>query len=111
MGLSTHVLDIADGRPGAGIPVVCHRIEADGLIEVASAVTDDDGRVRSLVDDAELDTARYRLQFELSSYLSEAGRSTIFPVAEVLVEITRSDEHHHVPLLLAGNGYTVYRGS
>lgn len=111
MGLSTHVLDIADGRPGTGIPVVCSRIEADGLIEVASAVTDDDGRVRSLIDDAGLDPARYRLQFELSSYLSEAGRSTVFPVVEVLVEITRSGEHHHVPLLLAGNGYTVYRGS
>lgn len=111
MGLSTHVLDIAEGRPGAGIAVLCHRLDNDEAVEVASACTDDDGRVQPLVSDEKLERARYRLRFDFDDYLRDSKRTTIFPVAEIIVEITKPEEHHHIPLLFAGNGYTVYRGS
>ncbi|HEX6201542.1 MAG TPA: hydroxyisourate hydrolase, partial [Thermoanaerobaculia bacterium] len=33
------------------------------------------------------------------------------PEAAIAFRVTRPDEHHHVPLLLAPFGYSTYRGS
>lgn len=111
MGISTHVLDTAEGRPARDIPVTCERIERDDVVHLAAVETNEDGRVPSLVADQDLLPGRYRLRFEIAGYVGEAGRSTIFPCVEVLVDVATAEEHYHVPLLLAGNGYTIYRGS
>jgi len=95
--LSTHVLDTAAGRPAAGVPV---RLLSAGL-EVATGITDDDGRVGSLAD---VNQGIYQLVFGTSAY------STFFP--EVTITFVVSDDrHHHVPLLLSPFSYSTYRGS
>lgn len=111
MGISTHVLDIAEGRPARDVPVTCERIDYDEVMAVARTKTNEDGRVPALVADADLEPARYRVRFEIAAYVAQAGRSTIFPCVEVLIDVATVDEHYHVPLLLAGNGYSIYRGS
>lgn len=45
--LTTHVLDTANGCPGEGIELTLFKVEEGQLIEVVSAVTNDDGRVDS----------------------------------------------------------------
>jgi len=92
--LSTHVLDIAAGRPAAGVRVELAR----GGDLVASAQTDGDGRAR-LADDLEPGT--YRLAF--------APPSPFFTRVEL--EIVLGDGHHHVPLLISPYGCASYRGS
>jgi len=97
--ISTHVLDTAQGRPGAGVPV---RLLGDGGV-LAEAVTDADGRVGELVPGG-VGPGTYRLVFDVSA------RSDFFP--EVTVTFVVSDDrHHHVPLLLSPYSYSTYRGS
>lgn len=111
MGLSTHVLDIAEGQPARGLPVTCDRLDDEATARIATGETNADGRIPALVADEDLQPGRYRLRFDVAAHVRERGRSTVFPVVEVTVEIAAADEHYHIPLLLAGNGYTVYRGS
>ncbi|HET7689149.1 MAG TPA: hydroxyisourate hydrolase [Nocardioidaceae bacterium] len=95
--LSTHVLDTAAGRPASGVPV---RLLSAGQ-EVATGITDEDGRVGALADVVE---GIYQLVFGTSAY------STFFP--EVTITFVVSDDrHHHVPLLLSPYSYSTYRGS
>lgn len=104
MSLSTHVLDAALGRPAAGVAV---RLERDGAV-VAEAVTDADGRVRSL---GELAAGTHRLTFDTGAYFAASGRTAFYPEVTVAFTVADPDEHHHVPLLLSPFAYSTYRGS
>lgn len=106
MTLSTHVLDTAAGRAAAGIAVLAQRW-SDGWVEVGSGSTGADGRAADLVPDADWRPGRWRLVFATGPYL---GDDAFLP--EVTVDFLVADRsHHHVPLLLAPYGYTVYRGT
>jgi 5-hydroxyisourate hydrolase len=106
--LSTHVLDMALGRPAAGVRVTLER--ADDVI--GSGVTDADGRVRDLQKkDAPLSQGSYRLTFYVGDYFSKAGRDSFFPEIVVNFRIGEGAENYHVPLLLSPFGYSTYRGS
>lgn len=111
MGISTHVLDTARGRPAAGIQVVLERRQADGWTELSEAATDGDGRVADLLDGEPLAAAIHRLTFVTGPYLDEQGEVGFYPEVSVVFEVTEPDEHHHVPLLLSPYGYSTYRGS
>lgn len=100
---STHVLDVALGRPAAGVRARLG--DADRVI--SDGVTDADGRVRF---DAELAAGAYTIFFETGEWFAAAGRATFFP-AVVLAFTVATDEHYHVPLLLSPYSYTTYRGS
>jgi 5-hydroxyisourate hydrolase len=111
-GLSTHVLDTARGRPAAGVPVTLERRAGGAWREISSAATDADGRVRSLLPEGEaLAAGEYRLAFALADWFAAAGLEAFYPEAAIVFTVTRPDEHHHVPLLLAPFGYSTYRGS
>jgi 5-hydroxyisourate hydrolase len=102
--LSTHVLDTSIGKPAAGVRVRVF----DSTGEVASALTDKDGRCSSLLPDGKtLKPDNYRLIFDIGSYF----QSGFYP--EIVISITVRDAatHHHVPLLISPYGYTTYRGS
>jgi len=101
MGISTHVLDTAKGRPAEGIGIT---LENDGGV-IARGVTNADGRLKLIDDPPEAGT--YRITFETGAYDPDG----FFP--RVVIEFTvRGDaQHYHVPLLLSPFGYSTYRGS
>lgn len=106
--LSTHVLDMALGRPAQGIRVTLER--GDDL--VGSGTTDADGRVLDLnKKDAPLGEGSYQMTFYVAEYFSKAGRETFFPEIIIAFRIAAGEEHYHVPLLLSPFGYSTYRGS
>lgn len=107
MGVSTHVLDTARGRPAAGVAVRLEREDGGGWRTVSEATTDGDGRVRDLLAGGDLAAATYRITFDTGGYL-DGG---YYPEASVVFRVSDPDEHHHVPLLLSPFGYTTYRGS
>jgi 5-hydroxyisourate hydrolase len=107
MGISTHVLDTARGRPAAGVQVALEVRSGGNWAEVASATTDSDGRVSTLLN-GPLETGDYRLRFDTAGYL---GDDAFFPEVTVTFTVTATEEHHHVPLLLSPFGYATYRGS
>lgn len=100
MGITTHVLDTARGRPAAGMRVVLTR---DHEV-VFEGVTDADGRAR-LVDAAQ--PGIYRLTFDTGAWNPDG----FFPEATIVFRVTNAEQHHHVPLLLSPFGYSTYRGS
>ncbi|MGH3390433.1 MAG: hydroxyisourate hydrolase [Actinomadura sp.] len=108
MSLSTHVLDTAQGRPAAGVPVRLDRYDGDTWQRLADAETDADGRLRDL---PAWDGGTYRLRFGTGPYFAGHGVETFFPEVNVIFVITDPGEHHHVPLLLSPFGYSTYRGS
>ncbi|MBW0102858.1 hydroxyisourate hydrolase [Pseudonocardia sp. KRD291] len=104
MTLSTHVLDAVAGRPAAGVAVT---LEHDGAV-VATARTDDDGRVRDL---GPLGTGTHRITFDTGGFFAETGRQAFYPEVTVAFTVTDPGAHHHVPLLLSPFAYSTYRGS
>jgi 5-hydroxyisourate hydrolase len=106
VGISTHVLDAATGMPAVGVPV---RLEVDGVggwRDLASAITDSDGRVRDLPALPSPGVAR--LTFDTGAYL---GERTFYPEVTITFRVPDVEEHLHVPLLLSPYAYSTYRGS
>jgi 5-hydroxyisourate hydrolase len=103
-GISTHILDTAAGRPVSGVPVHLFRDEE----KVASAVTNEDGRVPSLLPlDTPLASGRYRILFDVGTHWSEA----FYPEVSVTFRVKNPESHYHIPLLISPYGFTTYRGS
>ena len=100
MGITTHVLDTAKGRPAAGMRIILLR---DDQV-LFDGVTDADGRAR-LLERAQAGT--YRLTFDTGSY----NPGGFFPEATIVFRIENEEQHYHVPLLLSPFGYSTYRGS
>lgn len=114
--LSTHVLDTVSGRPAAGVAVTLHEIGASGTADIASAVTNQDGRTDApLIAGEPLRIGTYELRFRIGAYFATSGGSTADPAFLDLVPIrfaiAEPEAHYHVPLLASPWTYTTYRGS
>jgi 5-hydroxyisourate hydrolase len=101
--ITTHVLDLAAGRPRRGLAIELARRGEDGAWQpLAEAVTDQDGRVRDWPGAPPPTEGDYRLTFATGGF---------FPEVSIVFHVDQSDGHHHVPLLLSPFGYSTYRGS
>jgi 5-hydroxyisourate hydrolase len=108
--ITCHVLDTSTGRPASGVSVKLERAGSEGPALVASATTDDDGRMRDWIPEG-VPAGRYRLVFETGVWFHAAGRETLYPVVIVEFEVEGGVPHYHLPLLLAPFGYSTYRGT
>lgn len=111
--LSTHVLDIANGRPASGM-----QIDLWALLEKRSLLktlhTNSDGRTdEPLLNSAEIQTGEYELIFHVGKYFEKKSGPPISFLNEVPVRFTISDANasYHVPLLVSPWAYSTYRGS
>ena len=106
--LSTHVLDTAAGRPGAGMHVA---LLQEGTA-IGAWVTDGDGRVAGpLLPSGPLRQGHYELRFDAGAYFAGRGVACFHAVIPVAFVVAEAEAHYHVPLLLAPFGYSTYRGS
>lgn len=109
--LTTHILDTSKGKPAAGISVILFQQENDSWKQIASGITNEDGRISGLIKtDAILVTGNYKIKFETKAYFDKQGIQSFYPFVEISFTIT-DNEHYHVPLLLNPFGYSTYRGS
>lgn len=112
--LTTHVLDTARGRPGAGVTVELWRLEPDPA-HIRTIVTNADGRAgEPLLPEAGFIPGRYELRFHIGAYFRDSGLATdpaFLDVVPVRVHLAAGQGHYHVPLLCAPWSYTTYRGS
>jgi 5-hydroxyisourate hydrolase len=113
--LTTHVLDIANGCPGAGIRIDLFRPGA-GSKPIASTVTNTDGRCDSpMLAGDEFSVGEYELVFHAGEYFNnkgqEDGEHRFLDRVVIRFGINTASEHYHVPLLLSPFGYSTYRGS
>ncbi len=111
--LTTHVLDLASGRPAAGMQLVL--ADAAGAV-LARATTGADGRTTApLLEGASFAPGRYRLTFAVADYYRAAGLVLPDPpfldVVALEFGLAEGASHYHVPLLVSPYGYSTYRGS
>ena len=111
--ISTHVLDVARGKPAGDVPVRLERREPSGGWQlVRSARTDADGRCGQLLGEDDGPAAGlFRLVFDTDSYFAAQKIDGLYPVVEVTFQVREGEVQFHIPLLLSPNGYTTYRGS
>jgi 5-hydroxyisourate hydrolase len=110
--ITTHILDVARGRPAAGVMVLLERLQGDASDRLGEGRTDSDGRLRTLLGEATtLARGVYRLTFAVGEYFAAMHVATFYPTVQVTFEVTDPGRHYHVPLLVSPFGYSTYRGS
>lgn len=112
--ITTHILDLAAGKPAAGVRVSLARVPTGASAErivVGTGTTDADGRLRTLVaDGTTIDAGLYELTFETEPYFAQGQIASFYPRVVVAFHV-KAGERYHVPLLVSPFGYSTYRGS
>lgn len=114
--LSTHVLDVTQGRPGAGVAVELYAVEGQGRTLVVSTVTNADGRCdRPLLEGEAMRPGQYELVFAAGDYFARQGVALPEPrfIDRVIIAfgIADASQNYHVPLVVSPWAYSTYRGS
>jgi 2-oxo-4-hydroxy-4-carboxy-5-ureidoimidazoline decarboxylase len=109
--LTTHVLDVARGRPLPGVRIALYEVGASARGLLVETVTDADGRTGApLLSGAPLRIGSYEMQFDIGNCFG-LGRASFLGVVPVRFAIAEPEGHYHVPLLVTPWSYTTYRGS
>lgn len=109
--ITTHALDTRLGIPARGLPISLSRHTEGTWVELASGITNDDGRITDLMEPGSLTPGIYQMRFDTGSYHSALALQGFYPEALITFEVRRTDEHYHIPLLISPFGYSTYRGS
>nr|AKF43381.1 transthyretin-like S-allantoin synthase protein [Erodium texanum] len=120
--ITTHVLDVSEGRPAAGMDVKLDKWvgkqsrpsfdenDIGGWVLQGFSTTDKDGRSGQLMGIVDaVNPGIYRISFNTGKYCPGG----FFPYVSLVFEIreTQKSEHFHVPLLFSPFSFTTYRGS
>lgn len=114
--LTTHVLDTAHGKPGAGIRVHLFRVRDGAREPLGTFTTNSDGRCDTpLLQGDAFQVGVYELDFHAGDYFAKLGARTTEPrfvdVVTLRFGIGDAWHHYHVPLLVSPWSYSTYRGS
>ncbi|QDZ25621.1 hydroxyisourate hydrolase [Chloropicon primus] len=117
--VTSHVLDIANGRPAMNVPIKLERLmpcSKDAWDLVGKDVTNGDGRSGQLLQpSATVASGIYKISFDTRHYETAecGGKLGFYPNASIVFEIgaDQTRQHFHVPLLYSPFGYSTYRGS
>jgi 5-hydroxyisourate hydrolase len=96
--VSTHVLDVASGRPAAGVRVT---------LGTRTLTTDDNGRIADLSGGG-INPGTYRMLFEVGAYY--ASNLHLFETVTLELKLAEA-RHYHVPLLISPYSCSSYRGT
>ena len=117
-GLTTHILDLSQGRPAAGVRLALHRRgDASGdYAKIVEKTTNADGRCDApLLTGVSMTRGAYRIDFYIGDYFRsldvQLPEPLFLDVVPVNFGIADATAHYHVPLLISPYGYSTYRGS
>ena len=115
--LTTHVLDTAQGKPGAGITVELFQISLSQNAKLLKTLTTNtDGRTdQPLLNSDEMQEGTYELRFAMGDYFTKQSNALPDPlflnIIPIRFSIADTDKHYHIPLLCSPWSYSTYRGS
>ncbi len=110
-GLTTHVLDTANGKPAAGIEISLYKLEQGQRRLLKTTATNSDGRTdEPLIARGSLDVGMYELEFAVGAYFN-LPEPRFLEVVPIRFGILNTEQHYHVPLLVSPWSYSTYRGS
>jgi 5-hydroxyisourate hydrolase len=114
-GLTTHMLDTANGKPGEGVRVDFSVLDGGAYKLIKTVRTNADGRTEPLLTAETMKAGQYELAFYLAEYYTKLG--TVLPnppfLEKAVIQFGMADAtaHYHVPVLATPWSYTTYRGS
>ena len=114
-GLTTHMLDTANGKPGEGVRVDFSVLDGGAYKLIKTVRTNADGRTEPLLTAETMKAGQYELVFHLAEYYTKLG--TVLPnppfLERAVIQCGMADAtaHYHVPVLATPWSYTTYRGS
>ena len=115
-GLTTHMLDVASGKPAEGVRIDFATLDGDAYRFIRTVHTNADGRnAEPLLTAETMKVGRYQLVFHIAEYFTRLG--TVLPdppfldTAVIQFGIADAAAHYHVPLLASPWTYTTHRGS
>jgi 5-hydroxyisourate hydrolase len=115
-GLTTHVLDTANGKPGEGIKIEFSVLDGETYKLLKTVTTNADGRNgEPLLTPENMKAGKYQLVFYIGEYFAKLG--TVLPnppfLEKAVIQFGMADAtaHYHVPILASPWSYTTYRGS
>lgn len=109
--LTVHALDLALGRPAAGLGLVVRR---EGVV-LARRTTNVDGRLDTplLTGDA-FASGIYEIEFDVAAWRAAGapgGDPGFYDLITIRFVASSVASHVHIPLLLSPYGYSTYQGS
>ncbi|MFC9752776.1 hydroxyisourate hydrolase [Streptomyces sp. NPDC056921] len=115
-GISTHVLDIANGKPGSGMRIEFSILENGEYRLIKTVRTNQEGRTdEPILRPEEAKAGQYELLFHVDEYYDGLKGKLSDPpfVDQVPVRFTVFDatQHFHVPMICTPWNCTTYRGS
>jgi 5-hydroxyisourate hydrolase len=110
--LSTHVLDLAAGRPAGGMKIELWRLGDEPKLLI-TMLTNVDGRTDEPLLDADgMAVGAYELVFHVQEYFAaQKVECTFLDRVPVRFNLASAHASYHVPLLVTPWAYSTYRGS
>ena len=114
-GLTTHVLDTANGRPAGGMALELYAVEGEQRSLLKTLQTNQDGRTDApLLGEGEFGGGAYEIVFDVAGYFAggtDLPEPPFLGRVPIRFGIADPDAHYHVPLLVSPWSYSTYRGS
>ena len=110
--LSSHILDVSKGLPGADVKIKLEKYNKQSKIWafVDEKNTDTNGRISDFLPLEKDNLGIFKLTYYTSDYFKKKNTESFYPYIEVVFEI-KDKNHYHVPITLSAYGYSTYRGS
>lgn len=111
--LSSHILDITQGKPALGVSITLSKQNKNGVwVKVDEKVTDENGRIKNFLKEEKGVSHQgiYKLTYHTTPYFEKLGQQSFYPFVEVVFEL-KDNSHYHVPITLSPYGYSTYRGN
>ena len=115
-GLTTHMLDTANGKPAEGVRIDFSVLEGSAYKLIKTVHTNADGRnAEPLLTPETMKVGQYELVFYIGEYFTKLG--TVLPnppfIEKAVIQFGMADatSHYHVPIRASPWSYTTYRGS
>lgn len=108
-GLSIHAVDVAEGRPAAGL-----RVEVRALgptpATIAQGALGENGAFDHPIAARALDPGDYEVRLHVGAWLGP-GRAGILETIVFALRVRDPAQHCHLPFKFTPWGYSVFRGS
>lgn len=111
--LSSHILDITQGKPAPNVTIRLFKMNNEKeWVVIDEKVTDSNGRIKDFLQEGAgiNNQGVYKLTYYTKPYFDQLGVTSFYPFIEVVFNLS-DGSHYHVPITLSPFGYSTYRGN